>query len=488
MHALRLRPCLALFSVILFSLLLASCGGGGGGGGGSASVAPAGTGGVALLLTDGPASDFDEINIDVIRAELFCDSGRYTLFRDSNGKTFNLLELEDDGRIFAIREGIPAGRCNKIRLTLTGIELVKKDDNGNITEKAYPKLPGNGKLDLVPRGDFLVTSGRTILVQIDMDAGKSIHIVGTGSGKYQFRPVVFVDIISNLFPGKLVRAHGVIDDIDNDDGEFELCNLEISLLRDDSTLQRHGCIEVSVVNATSIFDEDGLPARFRDLKEGEEATVYGRLEREDDDHDDDDNSRELDDLELVASVIELGPEGTFLTLKGTGRSSVDSGNDEFLMEIAPNQGFGSGTVVSVLIQDGTKIVNRRGKVLGPDDIDSGVAMRVDGVLDTTTDPDTLRAALIVLDMDAARQERISGTIGSNPDGSCGLTLMTDTGDISVKTRNANAFLVTATDGNGSSEPIPVNDLVSGQTADMYGESDPSDGCFDAETIIAYELD
>ena len=49
------------------------------------------------------------------------------------------------------------------------------------------------------------------------------------------------------------------------------------------------------------------------------------------------------------------------------------------------------------------------------------------------------------------------------------------------------FLVSATDNNGGSEPIELTDLVEGQEVDVYG-SEAGDGCFEADTIIAFELE
>ena len=159
------------------SLLLVSCGGGGGG-----DSASTDSGTVALLMTDGPADDFDEINLTVTRAKLFCESGHITVFEGN--RTFNLLNLASDGRVFALKR-VPVGSCSKIRLTLTQIELIQRDEFNNVILQEYPKLPGNGKLDLNPRGEFYVAPGASLLIQIDVDANKSLHIVEAGSDKYQ---------------------------------------------------------------------------------------------------------------------------------------------------------------------------------------------------------------------------------------------------------------------------------------------------------------
>ena len=154
---------LTIFFLSLVFTVLAGCSSGGST---DTSNTASGPGSVALLLTDAPSDDFDEINITVIKAELMSDHGRVTIFQGED--TFNLLDLTD-ARIFAIREGIPGGTYNKIRLTLkdNGIELVDYNDTDSPLDDAvyYPKLPGNNKLDLNPRGSFKVVAGTTLVIQ-----------------------------------------------------------------------------------------------------------------------------------------------------------------------------------------------------------------------------------------------------------------------------------------------------------------------------------
>ena len=95
--------------------------------------------------------------------------------------------------------------------------------------------------------------------------------------------------------------------------------------------------------------------------------------------------------------------------------------------------------------------------------------------------DTLFATVILVDTDSS--EQLTGKIAANPDGVCGFTITDEVvGDRSVATdSNTKAFLVV----EGSSSPIEVSELYAGQSADVYGTSNSSSGCFDAHTIIAY---
>jgi hypothetical protein len=463
--------------LITLYLLLAGCGGGGGGGG-TASSQGAGT--VALLLTDAPADNFDEININVRRAELLSDSGRVTIFQGD--RTYNLLDLTD-ARMFAVRDGAPAGTYSKIRLTLGSIQLVDYNGTDDPADDLvyYPKLPGNGKLDLNPRGDFTVVPGETLVLQLDMDANKSIHIVQKGNRQdYEFRPVVFVDIVSDAFHNRYIKVHGTVQNIDTGKGEFGLCDTSIPVRVDDHSDDTHsaGCIEVEVTDNTSLFGVDGRPVAFSDLVEGEEATVFGRLQR---DTNDDDRDHEIEDRVLVAALIEVGPEGAFQQLSGQATTAINT-RDRFRMNVDPGQGLITPLELTIQLQEGTRLINRQGEVLDPSAIEVGTLVSVRGVLDV--DAAAVYASLVIID--TSSDTRLTGTVGSNPDGSCGFALMTASGDRSIRTGSTTGvFLVNAAATGSESQQIGIGELGAGQTADVYG-SQAVDGCFDADTIIVFD--
>jgi len=475
----------SIFFLGLFFAVVASCSS-------SDTTTSAGTGGtgsVALLLTDAPSDIFEEINITVIKAELLSANGVVTVFQGE--RTFNLLDLTDV-RIFAIRDGVAAGTYNKIRLTLSnnGIELVDYNGSNDPADYDihYPKLPGNNKLDLNPRGDFKVVAGGTLAIQIDMDANKSIHIINKGKKEeeYNFRPVVFIDIVTDTFKERFVKLHGEVYAIDMVDLSFKLCNTDIPVQTDDDQIKAssRGCVRVESNKTTSVFDIGGKPATFSDLVAGEPATVFGRLQRDTDydpdgDKDGDrDDDREMDDLVLKAVLIELGPESAFQKLNGTATSTVNI-DDQFTMDVAPGQGLTTPLILTVQIQEGTLLIDRKGNLVKSTEIYSGKLVNVRGVLDVNKD--ILLASIIVVDTDSS--EQLTGTIAANPDGVCGFTITDDVnGDRSVATdSNTKAFLVV----NGSSSPIMISELEVDQSADVYGTSNTSNGCFDADTIIAY---
>jgi hypothetical protein len=299
--------------------------------------------------------------------------------------------------------------------------------------------------------------------------------------------------------------HGDVFDINSTEQTFKLCNTDIPVQLDEDEMDEdsRGCLRVSADSSTAFFDINGQPAGFENLGEGEPATVFGHLQRDssdddvsidassalakkddDDDHDDDDDEKEnddtdyeLDDLVLKAALVELGPESAYNKLNGTATSAVDS-NDQFTMDVDPGQGLSTPLNIKVQIQDGTILSNLQGEPVAIADIDNGKLVNARGVLDVPGN--TLYASLIMVDTDSSTG--LTGTVGANPDNSCGFTLATAGGDRSIATdSNTNAYLVVG----GDSSPIAVSELAAGQKADVYGEENVGTGCFDTHTIIAY---
>ena len=258
-----------------FMTFIASCGGGGGGGGSTGAVGlpdnldptpeATGKGTVTILATDAETDQFREINLTITRAELLADDSSELLFEGE--KTFNLLALASVTEVFSVAE-VAAGSYDKIRLTLAGIELVFFDER----EPVYPDLPGNGKLDINPKGLFYVDSDNPLTIQLDFDAEKSIHIVGTGNGGFNFRPVVLTKEVETEFDTKLIRQMGVVRELNRERGTFDLCLIE------DEEAEEDDCVQVAVASgATAIFGESGNAIDINNVSEGDIATVVGRI-------------------------------------------------------------------------------------------------------------------------------------------------------------------------------------------------------------------
>lgn len=452
--------------VALLSVFLFSCGGG---------SDSSGTGTVALLITDGPSEEFTEINLNVTKVELLSDSGRVTLFEGE--KVFDLLQLANVTEIFSLTE-VPVGSYDKIRLTLTSIELVLMDGS-----KEYPKLPGNGKLDLNPRGSFSVNVDTTLMIQLDIDAEKSIHIVKTGNGmKYQFRPVVFVKIITDAFDTKLIRLTGAVNNLDTAGGTFDLCEISAQqVMLTDNDLP--ACVMINTVDApSSFFDAKGDPTDINSLTDGDIATVVGHFSF---------NGPVASPLSIdmngnMMLIAEVIWTGEYAQVLGIARSSVVANAFEY--DVIPHKDYKVNGPVSTILDPGTKIFSRHdGRALSVDDIQNGVPAKVDGVFQFSADTvaESLKAALIILDTKVALTQ-LSGIIGDITPDYSSIMLQTEAGDRCINmVSTTKVFEITVdTDQKVSFRQVPGFALQTGQQASVFGTDDTNDsGCLKADTII-----
>ncbi len=535
MYKLQRFPRLGAFFAL--TLLLAACGGGGGG----ASTAPVATpppdsqipdtGTVGVIITDASTEDFDRILATITSIELRGDDADAVIF--SGEETIDLLELESFTELFAVADGVPAGDYNKIRLRLSELSLVRTDDMGNAIETINVALPGNGKVDLNPRQTFFVMPGSTLLLELDIDAHKSIKVTGTGNGtRYNFRPVVFVKIQEADDVARLARLHGTVEEIDDTTGEFVLCQTDFVSDPDDEDSDAHDdgqCLTVVSGEETGVFGADGEPADLSTLMVGDALTAIGTLrvsdestaggsgdsdsesdsdgdsdsDGSDDDGDSDSDSEsdsdgdsdsdsdagfDDDDLILDAAVIELGPLGTFERLEGVLTSDFDAATGTFTLMLDDGQGFGDDSAVTALLQDGARVFDMDGMALDESALVEGAEGVFDGVLMLSdTDPATLKTVLAVLDTPDDAPDTLSGTILSVDPMGLSLMLSTDMGDRCVDvTDDADITLVTITDDGTDSDTVGLDALMAGMTAQLFGMEDVG-GCFLADTIRA-ELD
>ena len=475
-------------AVTVMALFLAACGGGSGDGGviSSDTGAVGAVGAVGVVLTDKPAelSEIEEILLSITGVELFGeDDGRkVTLYKGPAKGPFDLLKLEDESRLLTFDDKVPVGTYCKIRLTLSDLELVFNTGEPNF----HPKLPGNKKLDLNARNCFYVAPGDTVYLQLDMDA-KSIHIVETKNGtSYNFRPVVFIDVINKNFPSKLVRLEeGVIRAINREAGTLLLCNFSYG---ERATGGLDDCVTVRIKD-TAAFDNieddginqtsggDAIPLNELMIEERvgtRPVTVVGLFNNGDDEveHQDSDDSRYP---VMNGLVVELGG---FLTLDG--RVANDASDIRFNMELAPDQGISVDGVLPVALQptdppvNGTRIMNLHGDPLKTSDIVVPRPTIVDGVLRVQIgeEPDYYNSALVILHRLVVTDEDVARGIISEV-GLGGLRLSADsfpceegTGvfDVTFDSRTF-VYLSSSTGGRWGD----TGDLVRGQDVDIRGD-------------------
>lgn len=509
MHQWFRRLVTVLFGLALFGSLV-SCGGSGSSGGDGDSVdgVTQGKGTVGILLTDMPADPalFDSINASIVKVELLGseDNGRVTLYSGEERK-FDLLRLRNESIPLTFKDGVPAGKYCKIRLTLSDLELVLADatPSPDDNETYHPKLPGNGKLDLVVRDCFYVAAGKVVTLQVDIDAGKSIHVVANKKG-YKFRPVIFVDVIDEAFDSKLLRLTGTIDRVYPEERSLLLCDAFPG-----KDMDNHGCVKVYTDPHTSAFfdnqQHEGSPRSLDELlsddKLGLEVTVVGWPRFWSGSDDDDYESRMYYPLLRVdALVVELGG---LLQVEGTVDASpviIDPNTGETGFDMSVSAGpIITNDALTVLIQDGdqningTRIVSKSGALLEPSGITANLPVKVDGVLDIARVPALLKAALVIVDKSALGAEQVTGlvistgvdTLTLDPDAAvvCGQPFDDlDTLEVEL-TDNLEILTVTITDTLSVIKPGGTVDA--GDTVGMSGYCQP-DGSYQTDNIVVVE--
>ena len=472
----------------LLILTLVSCGGGS-----DSTSINAGTGTVGILLTDKPADPalFASINATIHKVELIGsdDDGKVVLY-DGIDKTVDLLRLKNESIPFTFRDDVPTGKYCKIRLTLSKLELVLTDEGSSnypgISNPSYPRLPGNGKLDLVVRDCFDVEANKVVTIQIDIDGSNSIHINSNAKG-FNFRPVVFVDVLDAEFVAKLVRLEGVITEVDTVNNTILLCGaLPMYNSVDDK------CALIAMTKESAFFDNLDFAGDPRPLSElvnesriGETVTVIGRAESfihydeecavHHDEDDDDKEEHEACDYHHLLAVDAIAIEaGDFLQLEGN--AATDSDGTTFDMNVT-NGPILLNEALPVALQagsadiNGTRIVTKTGELVDHSQIIVPREVAVDGVLDTTSTENLLKAALVIVDISDTDTTQVTGTIMSVTGNTLVLSPDTPacsvTGDLSV-TMNDGALITTVTITETESEIMPGGTLAAGQTVGING--------------------
>jgi hypothetical protein len=441
---------------LLMGALLSSCGGGGS----SAGVSTTGTGQVVMMLTDGPTGAYDQINVTITAVDLLGDRASTRIF-SGPARTVDLLQLRDQADLFSLAN-VPRGTYSRIRLTVSDVQLV--DSTGATIS---PKLPGGNHIDLVPRAPFIITGGDSLVVQVDLDAEKSLHVVKAGrSGLTIFRPVVFVDIIDGAVSARIAEIHGTVSNIRVDAGTFDLCRLNAR--RDLSDR----CLTVQTADA-SFFNGDGTAGAFSDLVDNRPVTVVGHLRRT------------TTGVALAARVIYLGDAASLTHVRGTTATAYDTGTGQFTVNVSKSDGFTSGQTIGAGLLDGAAVFGRSGVELTSADIAAGLKTRILGLKNAAGSPDLNALAVVVDDTAAAAADMISGDVGTVTGVDFTLVPST-TGNVTSDTNVCTTDKTRIYQINGAaSSAITVGELTSGWAANVYGEKSPS-GCFAATTVIEFQ--
>lgn len=527
---------LHLFLIAAVATTLVACGGGTGTTDTTSNAGSntAGHGTVGILLTDKPAdpSLFVSINASIESIELIGgNDSRVTLYSGQT-KTFDLLRLRNESIPFTFQDDVPSGSYCKIRLTLSDLELVLADntpDDLSDNQTHHPNLPGNGKLDLVARNCFDVAAGEVVTVQLDIDAGNSIHVNENNSG-FNFRPVVFVDVLNQDLQPKLVRLQGTITEVDESANTLLVCRA-VPVVRVDSMR----CVEVMLGEDSAFFDNvsySGAPRALSELFETDKIDqtvqivgwpqhiVRPYLHADVPDghlpppgecklwdvtlepgqqpapiscdqvpaelpentvvvtHDGVERDPHHPLMVLDALVVELGE---FLTVEG--EVATDADVDGFSMSVNTGGPVITRETLAVMFQsggagiNGTRLVSKSGQLLTSTDVIVPLPVQVDGTLQLVTNSDPLlNAALVIVDTDdlGDEHEQLTGTVLSlgldtlslSPDNDTVCGQVSDPVDVSL-IQPLDMLTVTITEL--SSEVMPGGQLEIGRSIGMNAQ-------------------
>ena len=271
-----MRTCLALLAPGLCAALLGiACSGSGRSGG---------LGSVAVLVTDAPSHHFDRIELRISRVELI---GVHRVEIFSGSEAIDLLDLEQFSNPFFVAADVPVGEYHKVRLTVDEMTLAREivaGDGSREVEALRPQLPGDGVIDVVPRGPFFVVPGATLVLEVDVDAEKSIHGEDPGADAYDVRPIAFMRVVDGSDAiEKRARVRGRIREFLGPTA-FALCSEEIRATRlaapQGANASVASCMTVNVAREAEAIDERGEPLAVEALMEGDEVTAVGRLQLE----------------------------------------------------------------------------------------------------------------------------------------------------------------------------------------------------------------
>lgn len=371
-------------------------------------------GSVSLILTDAPSAEFSAVNFTFTKIEFLGDEiAPVTVYEGE--QSVNLLSLTNFGQLLSVVEHIPAGTYSKIRLTLKkpdGIELIPLGGGDPI----YPALTGNGKMDLLPRQPFSVIADEMLYLQLDIDAEKSLHIVEKGNPsavisaagmtstsktavEYVVRPVVFIDFLTDLQHGKLLRVTGYAHSEPADTESFVLCSFAPAEEPAPDAIGDPRCMEVSTRSA-SIFDTTGEPVDPSAVHQGDPITLVGFINTS---HV---ASSGLPLIGINAEVIELGASGTYFILNAVIDTAPLSENGTFTFDTS------AATNIPGQLQAGSKVFRRDGERLDYTAIQPGVQAGLDGT-PASTDPAVMKTTLVVIDHQPdALTDSVTGSLQS----------------------------------------------------------------------------
>lgn len=444
-----------LVFIFLFISLLASCSS-------SNSDNPA-NGSVSLLITDGITTDFDQVNLTVESISFLGenDARQTTVF--DKAQVINLLALQNYSDLLTTKM-VPAGIYHKIRLHVSQVELVKLNPDASVLSSDIAKLPANGKVDLNPRVPFVVTGGEHLMIELDVDAEKSIHIVNKGNGKleYNFRPVVFVNILGDERL-KLVLVDGKV--LAKTESSFQLCDIQVTEVND-------SCVEVLITQDSVVQDNMIAAVAASSIVNDDIVTVLGKA-----------GAENISALHIIIAASN-GVTDNLALIKGRATSVVDVVNSFGMTTVDGNGGLAPATALPVTLAESARIFDKYGVQAGAEVIADGVGVDAFGLArpELASVADVV-AAFVIYDNEISNVT-ISGAVIDNNSNSITVNTgdgLTECADVTsakiIYLSNVNGILVQS--------ELTVNELALDMVVTVYGTGSVP-GCIAAKVVLAID--
>ncbi len=472
---------IARIPVLAFMLsILVACGGGSGNGGtttpvGDGGGGSTGFGSLALTIGDNPIDDFDEILVKVASVSLLANQQDEPLLLTDESFTFDLLALDAATEFLVGAENIPAGDYSKIRLQLESIELIRLDEDGERDgEPLRANLLANGKFDFNPRagGPFSIRDGGVVIVQLDIDAKGSFRAIQTGTGRFQFRPQVFMKILGDGDLRRITFLSGTVQRLGAPEGDtsFELCDARALTGRGAGDRQLDTCRLMDFGDDARFFGLDAEPIEFVDVDHQSPAIVAGRVVAVD------------GRIGFEALMLHLGDRSDFKRIRGV--VDDDAVNGKF--RLVDSEGSGE-TGLAVTVQPGALLFDQDGEILDAMVLVAGTPVRVMGKLPAAEGEEAatfLATAIAVDTSDPDDQvQQVAGEITAITEERLDLALTDDAGEACVVLRTDTEIRVfdsggeAATTRDGSADELEV-----GLQIEAVGPTDEV-GCIVATEVL-----
>jgi hypothetical protein len=178
-------------------------------------VAPAGSGTLAVRITDSPFSEASAVLVTFSEVSAHTSDGGWVTLPFANGataRTCDLKNLEGGVEDMLGTGTLAAGHYTQLRLTISSAKIYSTAETTPATPACAPAftIPPTvevGKLVDVPSGivklvhQFTITAGATTTILLDFDGDKSIH--QTGNGAYKMQPVI--EVVSVQSEGSVLQ-------------------------------------------------------------------------------------------------------------------------------------------------------------------------------------------------------------------------------------------------------------------------------------------